>query len=120
MLDKDEMKVCNYCGLPLIWTFHWAYKEYFCINCDRHWGMLGAGKTVKETHELKIREKRFRKLWKALNHYLVPQGSYARRGCDKCQGCNHREHLSKKEIRENKIASKILKSLEGCFSDYEE
>ena len=25
MLDKDEIKVCDYCGIPLIWTFYIKY-----------------------------------------------------------------------------------------------
>jgi hypothetical protein len=110
-----EIVICRKCKIPLIWTFHWAYCEYFCINCGGHWGMLGAGKSVKETPELKSKLKSFNKLWKVLAHNLIPVANFGRKGCKKCHGCNHQEHLSKREIRANKIVVKILNNLEGCF-----
>ena len=119
MKRNKKIKVCDTCGTPLIWTFHWAYKEYFCINCDAHWGMLGAGEDVNATPGLKEQTKRLYKLWRVLGKYALPVSSFARTGCKKCQGCNHWEHLSKKEKREDKIARKILEALQGCFLNYE-
>ena len=118
--DKKEMIVCNECGIPLVWTFHWAYYEYYCLGCGGHWGMLGAGKRIKSTPELEKQSKYLRKLWKALGHYLTPESKCTRTGCLKCQTSNdHREHLSKKEIRENKIATKILEALKGSFGEHD-
>lgn len=50
---EDEMRVC-YCDgkTPLIWTFKFDGKEYWCPRCGYTSGMLGAGKWAKTTPEL--------------------------------------------------------------------
>lgn len=113
------IKVCNTCGNPLIWTFCWAYKEYYCLNCDGHWGMLGAGKDVPETKELRKRDRQLNKLWKVIYKQLIPRCDYKKtKGCIKCSSGarSHREHLTKREILSDKVATKILNSLEGMFN----
>ena len=52
------MKICSdhqdY-QVPLIYTYAWNGFEYWCPFCGKHEGMLGAGKDVEDTEELKNR-----------------------------------------------------------------
>lgn len=50
----DTMKVCS-CHeeqVPLIWTFKFDGKEYWCPACGYTSGMFGAGENVPQTPEL--------------------------------------------------------------------
>ncbi|KKK89056.1 hypothetical protein LCGC14_2736900, partial [marine sediment metagenome] len=52
------MKICSEhrdYEVPLIYTYSWAYNEYWCPYCDKHEGMMGAGEEVPETDELNKR-----------------------------------------------------------------
>ena len=110
-----EIRVCDYCGVPLIWTFCWAYKERYCLNCGRMGGMLGMGTNVKLTPKLKYQYKVIYDVWKAIYKNLTPRTDYSHDGCKKCSGANHRRHLSKKEILKDKTATKILEKLAEGF-----
>lgn len=115
-----EIIVCDTCGIPLIWTFKWDYYEYYCINCGGHWGMLGAGAVVEETQELKQQKKMLQKMFdKALGKYLLPRGQYKKTNCQKCDNENHNLHTSLSEKRKDKIATKTLKELQGCWIENE-
>ena len=115
--SKDEIILCRECQIPLIWTFFFAYAEYYCLNCGDHEGMMGAGDRVKATPELKRQLRRLTKLWKAIAHRMNPLSSYTRGDCKKCSvECDHRLHLSRKEKLEHKAVMPILESLKGTFS----
>ncbi len=113
-----EIQVCEHCGTPLIWTFRWAYKEYFCMNC----GALGdmfMGKEVKITPELKLKSRVVHKIWNSLykTGFLLSVALYKIDGCKKCDaGQNHGDHLTKREIRNGKIAQRILDKMIGIFN----
>lgn len=77
--------------------------------------MLGAGKRVVETPELARKQKALNKMWKVLQHYLIPRGNYGKRNCSKCSGTNHKSHLTRIEKRNDKIATKILDAFEGLL-----
>jgi hypothetical protein len=116
---KKEITICEKCGTPLIWTFRWDYKEMYCLNCGAM-GDMFMGKKVETTPELKLKFKAVNKVWKSLygkNRPLLPaSGGYRKNNCKKCDaGENHSKHLSKKEIRENKVAEKILIRIKGLF-----
>lgn len=114
---KEEIIVCDYCQIPLVWTFHWAYYEYYCLNCGGHWGMLGAGERVELTSVLRSQSRQFRKLWRSMARCLNPESKYTRDGCNKCsEERDHRLHLSAKEKREHKVAVRILNNLKGAWS----
>jgi len=51
---SETIKVCN-CDkkTPLIWTFKFSGKEYWCPRCGYTSGMFGAGINVPLTLELK-------------------------------------------------------------------
>lgn len=53
-MESSTMKVC-YCDrkTPLIWTFKFRGKEYWCPRCGYTSGMFGAGMNVPITEELK-------------------------------------------------------------------
>jgi len=102
---EEKITVCTECKIPLIWTFLWAYNEYYCINCGGHWGMMGAGDYVKLTPELKAQNKVILRVWKALRFNLLGRGSFT-----------HGQHLTKSEIRKDKIATTMLNKLEGAWN----
>ena len=118
MKNKKEIRVCDNCGAPLIWTFCWAYKERYCLNCGSMGGMLGTGEDVELTPKLKAQDKVIRDVWKALQKHLIYRCDYKLDRCKKCQveGVRtHRDHLSKKEILEDKVATKMLERLNKGF-----
>ncbi len=112
----NKISVCKNCGKPLIWTFAFAYKEYLCLNCGGREGALGTDE-VEETPELKYTLKLYQKMWKLIygSGWFLPRSSYQLSGCKKCKEgneyCNHNDHLSKKEIVKNKIATEIFEKL---------
>lgn len=114
-----KITVCDDCETPLIFTFRWAFKEMYCLNC----GALGdmfMGKKVRLTDELKLKKRIVDRIWKTLygrEGFLLPVASYTIDGCKKCKsGDNHGQHLTNREIRNNKIANKILKKMIGIIS----
>lgn len=52
----DKMKLCpqHKKKIPLIWTFKFAHKEYWCPYCGFTQGMFGIAPSVEETPDLKI------------------------------------------------------------------
>lgn len=116
-MTKKEIIVCRECQLPLIWTFMWAYYEYYCINCGGHEGALGAGDRVPYTKELRLKYKQIQGIWRAIKHYLVPFSQYTKHKCKKCKTeQNHRLHLSIKEKNDHRVANKVLEAAKGAFS----
>jgi len=115
-----QITVCTRCKIPLIWTLLWAYNEYYCINCAGHWGMMDAGHRFDLTPELKAQNKVILRVWKVLRCNLLGRGSYGQSNCKKCAECagsyNHRHHLTKSEIRKDKIATSMLKKLIGAWN----
>ena len=115
--EIEQITVCTRCEIPLIWTFLWAYNEYYCINCGGHSGMMGAGDRVDLTPELKAQNKVILRVWKSLRFNLVCRGDYGMDNCKKCAGSfTHRNHLSKTEIRKDKLATSMLKKLIGAWN----
>jgi len=115
--EIKQIIVCTRCKIPLIWTFLWAYNEYYCINCGGHWGMMGAGDRVDLTPELKAQNKVILRVWKSLRFNLLGRCSFGRSNCKKCAGSyNHRDHLTKSEIRKDKLATSMLKKLIGAWN----
>jgi hypothetical protein len=57
--DPKTIKICT-CHeqqVPLIWTFAFDGSEYWCPGCGYNAGMMGAGKNVPFTKELKALKK---------------------------------------------------------------
>ena len=114
MKDK-EIEICE-CGTPLIFTFLWPYKEWFCLSCGEATEFLGRNYT-KLTLELRVKLRVVNKIWKSLRSSLLPRTfKYRRNGCKKCDtGEDHGYHVSTYEKRKDKIATQILKNIEGLF-----
>jgi hypothetical protein len=116
MQNKKQITICSNCKIPLIWTFKWAYNEWFCINCGGHWGMMGRDST-ELTPELKVQDKVIQRLWKVISFNLVVRGAYGRDDCKKCNGgFTHHTHLSLSEKRKDKLATSMLKKLKGAWN----
>lgn len=119
-MKQNEIKICSDCGTPLIWTFRWAGAEYYCLNCGTMGGVFGTGEYVKLTPELRLKRRVVNKIWKSIysnNRLLLPACRYRRDNCEKCKkGAYHNQHLTKKEIKGNKIAERILKSVLHLFN----
>ena len=117
--SKRYVRVCDECGVPLIWTFAFDYNERYCLNCGAMGGMLGTGEDVPATRELIFQEKIVNALWKILygKKGLVPRSSQ-RTNCKKCHESNekHYDHLSKAEAEWDKIAREYLKKLQGFLT----
>ena len=56
---NKEITICPCCGEPIIWTFAFSGREYYCLMCGNGCGMLG-GKEVEETKELQSQLKYLR------------------------------------------------------------
>ena len=67
----EEIRVCDNCGVPLLWTFCWAYKERYCLNCGSMGGMMGTGIDVELTPRLKYQDKVINDVWKAIRKNLI-------------------------------------------------
>ena len=113
---KKEIKICS-CGAPILFTFLYNGAEYFCMNCHSSEGMLGAGKNVDSTIELRAESKVVNKVFKSLRPFLIGDGCFQRTGCKKCKGTGeyHTQHLTKREKTENQIAEKMLNQLNGYY-----
>lgn len=116
---QRTIRVCDDCGVPLIWTFAFDYKERYCLNCGMSGGMLGTGKDVKATKELIFQEKLVNNMWKVIygKKGLVPKSSQ-RTNCKKCDNSSerHYEHLSKAEKEWDEIARSYLEKLQGFLT----
>ncbi len=85
------MKICfshrNY-EVPLIYTYSWAYNEYWCPYCDMHEGMMGAGVDVTKTKELEDRLKLYKKATEEYMHAV---------GVSACSGTTWKGEMIKPE-----------------------
>lgn len=110
---SKEIIVCRGCGTPLVFTFAFAYSEYYCMGCGGTTGMMGGGERVEATPELKARQVVIDDLWKAIYKSFLTRSNYGKKNCKKCTGTNHRDHLSKQETLRDKTATKALNALKG-------
>jgi len=76
---EDEIKVCM-CDekTPLIWTFKFNGKEYWCPSCGYTSGMFGAGIDIKSTPELKKSKKDWEEKAKPYLSGEVEEWEYAK------------------------------------------
>ena len=104
-----EIMVCNEHETPLIWTFAFAYAEYFCMAGNHAGGMLGTGHKVEATPELLELKALYNRRWGQLKKHIVA-GRFKRRDCEKCEGSteDHNDHLTDDEIRRSAMALKKL------------
>lgn len=117
-----EERVCDNCGVPLIWTFAFDYCERFCLNCGSKGGMLGTGTDVPATREIIFQKKLVDAIWGVIygKKGFMPSGKFGRSGCKKdnregryASSCDdHRQHLTKAEKEWDEIARKYLKHFE--------
>lgn len=111
--EVRKIRVCDECGVPMLWTFFIPYCERYCLNCGLAGGMLGTGNDKVATKELIMQQKIVEAVFKALRAKKLPLGEFGKSNCKKDDGSchDHRAHLSKNEIEWDKIATKYLKHL---------
>lgn len=117
---SKTIRVCDRCGVPLLWTFAFDYQERFCLNCGEGGGMLGTGKDIPVTKDLLFQERLVNAIWKVIylsKKGLLPNGKFGRTNCKKDNGTcnNHREHLTKTEKEWDVIARTYLIKLRGSI-----
>jgi hypothetical protein len=113
-----KINVCD-CGTPLIFTFFFPYKEWFCLNCGVAYEFLGRNEK-EATLELLVKKKIIYEVWNVISKYLIPYGNYKLVKCKKCKKegeYSHRQHLTEKEKLSDEIAKKILNQLKGVFNE---
>lgn len=116
---EQTIRVCDDCGVPLIWTFAFDYRERYCLNCGAGGGMLGTGNDVPATIELRFQKKVVDAIWDVIygNKGLVPTSSQR----TKCKKCNekkeaHYNHLTVAQKEWDTIARKYLDQFQGLFT----
>lgn len=69
------MACCPDCegDVPLISTLHFAYAEFYCLECGGHFGFLDP-KAVEDTPQLKARHLRLRAEFDLHAKKLLPDG----------------------------------------------
>ena len=121
---KPEIRVCDECGVPLIWTFAFSYCERYCLNCGLAGGMMGTGTDVPLTRELAFQNKIVQSIWKVIygKKGFLPRGKFGKGGCKKDNkggyesSCdNHNKHLTKSEKEYDEIARKYLELFNKKF-----
>lgn len=116
---EKTIRVCDECSIPLIWTFAFAYKERYCLNCGASGGMLGTGKDVPATREIIFQKKLVDAVWGVIysRKGLVPSSSQ-RTNCNKCKKSSeyHIKHLTKIEQEDNEIARNYLDQFKGFLN----
>lgn len=115
--EQKTIRVCDECGVPLIWTFAFDYQERYCVNCGAMGGMLGTGNDVPATRELLFQQKLVEAVWKIIyktKKGLVPM-SCKKDGCKKCDNTTekHYQHLTKAEKEWDTIARAYLEKVKG-------
>lgn len=118
---EKTIRVCDDCGVPLIWTFAFAYQERYCLNCGAMGGMLGTGKEVPVTKELLFQQRLVEAIWNVIyksRKGLLPDSEFGRTDCKKDNGTchNHQEHLTKAEKEWNAIARTYLIKFRGSIA----
>ena len=115
------IRVCDECGVPMIWTFAFDGAERYCLNCGIKGGMFGTGKDVPVTRELIFQNKIVQALWGIIykGKGMIPHSSQ-RTNCKKCSGSHypHYTHLTKAEKEWDKIARDYLGKLQGFLSPH--
>ena len=116
--EPKTIRVCDECGVPLIWTFAFDYQERYCLNCGAMGGMLGTGEDVPATRELIFQQRLVNGVWGVIyktKKGLVPVSAGRPDGCEKCRTEKgyHYNHLTKAEKEWDTIARAYLKKLRG-------
>ena len=102
-----KMNMC--CGTPLIFTFIFSGKEWYCRKCKRTYPMFGGGTDVETTKDLVKEHEENRKWFLDIATDCIPAGSIKITGCEKCKaGEAHILHASDEEKKKSEEAYAIL------------
>ena len=82
--------LCRSCDAPLISTFHWRGKEFYCLECGRLHEWLEPESAEADTPEIKARYEALHAEWLAHAGDLITPGSWLR-DCELCR-CHQEYH----------------------------
>ena len=92
----DKINVCV-CGEPLIFTFIFAHKEFYCLGCGRAFEFYGP-ESVETTPDLWERQRQLQREFAEIAKDLVVPGS-RHSDCDRCKrGEDHEDHATEEEL----------------------
>lgn len=119
LVEQDEIRVCAECGNPLIWTFAFAYKERYCINCGGATPMFDGSERQPASAELQFRYWLLNTIWSGLYRRggLLAKARFKYSDCKLCdeRDEDHLSHLTEQEIAANEIAERFRLMLIGRF-----
>lgn len=122
--EPKTIRVCDDCGVPLIWTFAFDYQERYCLNCGAMGGMLGTGEDVPATRELIFQQKLVNAVWNVIygKKGMVSVSVVEKTGCKKCSESDeaHYNHLTKAEKEWDTIARAYLEKVKGLIKPINE
>src|SRR3990167_3733773 len=81
--EKMTIRICDECGVPMLWTFFIPYCERYCLNCGYAGGMLGTGRNVESTKERILQYRVVNAVFKVLRNKKLPLGKFGHSNCKK-------------------------------------
>ena len=57
MTDSKPEEYVVHCGTPLVWTYRFRGKEWYCVKCKRAFKMFGVTESKKYTEKLEREHK---------------------------------------------------------------
>lgn len=105
----ETLAVCS-CGAPLIPTFLFSHKEYYCLECGRMYEFFDSFDRKKNTDNLDARLRALKKEFAEIAEPIITPFSKLT-DCDRCQNGQgyHHEHATDEERMASSAALKRLK-----------
>jgi len=103
---RKRIAVCA-CGEPLVWTFVFRGKEWYCVECGRAYGMFGCD-MADPTKELTGRQTKLADEFDKIAAPIIPPGAILP-GCEQCRlDTDHFAHATDEETRASEAALEAL------------
>jgi len=96
-----------HCGTPMVRTYAFSGKEYYCVKCGETDGIFGPASTAQETDELIRQLERNFKIFFEDSLACIPIGARFN-VCELCKHEQHLDHASQEEIEASREAYKLL------------
>jgi len=106
---NKEKQIAIHCNTPLIWTFAFSHKEWYCRECGATLTMFGA-RGIDSTSALKKEGEKNEKWFKKIMKDYIPYGAYYK-DCEQCKG--NQSHLFHATDEEKKKSEKALEKLKN-------
>lgn len=108
MNATDTIVVCR-CGAPLIATFVFSYREWYCLECGRSYEFFDDFRRVPVTDELEAERERLIAEFVEIADPIIVSAS-RRVDCERCKaGSDHATHATPEEVAASKAAWERLR-----------